>query len=342
MAGTLTARYGNATLTAPRYDIEAARPQIVIDSVARAAWGEPRARSTDETAAGVAPPLPAVGSALDPTLFKYVRTIPAGGARLVTIPLDGAALAHSASAGGGFSDLRVIDAGGRQIPYLVERVSEPLSLDLDVDRLAAPPKTLPPSRSARSVYRVKYPFPGLPASRLVLPSSARVFERLVSGCRRARAEPAAPRSVARHDRLDALDARGPGQPRRTVDSEHPLNATDRSARDRGRRRQRAIADWPCSAAAAVLPAQIVSTRRNGACASPTAADLGPPQYDFALLGPQVMGAPALDVAPGAEQPNSVGDPGATLVSPRLFWWALGAAAIVLVGVIARLLRKQTP
>jgi hypothetical protein len=70
-------------------------------------------------------------------------------------------------------------------------------------------------------------------------------------------------------------------------------------------------------------------------------DLGPPQYDLALLGPQVMGAPALDVVPGGEQPNSASDTGATLVSPRLFWAALGAAAIVLVGLIARLLKKPT-
>jgi hypothetical protein len=53
-----------------------------------------------------------------------------------------------------------------------------------------------------------------------------------------------------------------------------------------------------------------------------------------------MGAPALDVVPGAEQRNNASDTGATLVPPRLFWAALGAAAIVLVGLIARLLRKQ--
>ena len=70
-------------------------------------------------------------------------------------------------------------------------------------------------------------------------------------------------------------------------------------------------------------------------------DLSPPQYDLALLGPQVMGAPALDVALGAEQPNAAAAPKTVLVSPRLFWAALGVAAIVLVGLIVRLLKKQT-
>jgi hypothetical protein len=69
------------------------------------------------------------------------------------------------------------------------------------------------------------------------------------------------------------------------------------------------------------------------------ADLGRPQYDLALLGPQVMGAPALDVTLAAEQRNSPSDTTATLVSPRLFWAALGVAAIVLMGLIVRLLKK---
>ena len=337
--GTLTARYGNSTLTAPRYDIEAARPQIAIDSVARAAWGEPRARSSDENAAGVAPPLPVVGSALDPTLFKYVRTVPSGDARLVTIPLDGAALAHSASGGGGFSDLRVIDGGGRQIPYLVERASEPLSLDLDVERLPAPPKTLAPSRSARSVYRVKYPFPGLPASRLVLPSSARVFERVVTVAverepNERRRDPSLHTIVSM--RWMHADQDSPAVPL-TV-SIPSMPETDLLVIvDEGDN-----APLPIGPARLLLPSYRLRLFRPGGTALRVAygrADLGPPQYDLALLGPQVMGAPALDVVPGAEQSNSAADTGATLVSPRLFWAALGVAAIVLVGLIARLLKK---
>jgi hypothetical protein len=337
--GTLTARYGNSTLTAPRYDIEAARPQIVIDTVARAAWGEPRARSADENAAGVTPPLPAVGSALDPTLFKYVRTIPSGDARLVTVPLDQAALAHSASGSGGFSDLRVIDEGGRQIPYLVERAAEPLSLDLDVERLAAPPRTVPPSRSARSVYRVKYPFRDLPASRLVLPTSARVFERVMTI-----AVEREPNERRRDPWLDTIVS--------TLwmhtDQDNPavgltvnipsMQATDLLVIvDEGDN-----APLPIGRAQLLLPSYRLRLFRPGGTPLRVAygrADLGRPQYDLALLGPQVMGAPALDVTLGAEQRNSPSDTTATLVSPRLFWAALGVAAVVLLGLIVRLLKK---
>jgi hypothetical protein len=275
-------------------------------------------------------------------LFKYVRTVPSGDARLVTIPLDAAALAHSASGGGGFSDLRVIDSGGRQIPYLVERASEPLALDLDVERLAAPPKTLAPSRSTRSVYRVKYPFPGLPASRLVLPSSARVFERAITV-----AVEREPNERRRDPFLAALvstrwmhaDQDNPATPL-TVNIP-PMQETDLLVIvDEGDN-----APLPIGRAQLLLPSYRLRLFRPGATPLRVAygrTDLGFPQYDLALLGTQVMGAPALDVVAGAEQPNNASDTGATLVSPCLFWAALGAAAIVLVGLIARLLRKQTP
>jgi hypothetical protein len=339
--GTLTARYGNATLAAPRYDIEAARQQIAIDTIAHASWGEPLARSADENAGGVAPPLPAVGSALDPTLFKYVRTLPSGEARLIAVPLDAAVLAHSGGGGGGFADLRVIDSGGRQIPYLMERAAEPLSLDVDVERLATPPRTLSPGRSARSVYRVKLPFAGLPASRLVLPTTARVFERTVTVAVEREA------NERRRDRwLDTIastrwmhaDQENPSVAL-TV-SLPPMQATDLLVIvDEGDN-----AVLPIGRAQVLLPSYRLRLFRPGATAVRVAygrTDLGHPQYDLALLGPQVMGAPALDVALGAEQPNDAAAPTAVLVSPRLFWAVLGVAAIVLVGLIARLLKKQT-
>src|SRR5439155_19483314 len=145
--GALTARYGNEARTAPRYDIEAARNQIRIETIKDAKWGEPRARSAEENAAaGTAPPLPTLGAPLDASLFKYVRDVPAGNGGLIAVPLDAAVLAHSVSPTGGFPDLRAIDPAGRQVPYVLERVSEPLTLDVTLERLAAPPKTMRPSQ----------------------------------------------------------------------------------------------------------------------------------------------------------------------------------------------------
>jgi hypothetical protein len=71
------------------------------------------------------------------------------------------------------------------------------------------------------------------------------------------------------------------------------------------------------------------------------ADLGRPQYDLALLAPQVLGLPAADVALDPEQPAGPGASAASIVSTRLFWGALAVAVVVLLGLIARLLKKES-
>ena len=71
------------------------------------------------------------------------------------------------------------------------------------------------------------------------------------------------------------------------------------------------------------------------------ADLERPHYDLALLAPQVLGAPAADVALDPERPVAPGKTTAGIVSPRLFWGALALAVIVLLGLIARLLKKES-
>ena len=77
------------------------------------------------------------------------------------------------------------------MPYLVERASEPLSLDLSLERLSTRPAALPSDRML-SVYRVRWPFEQLPSPRLVLTTSARSLQtRGDAGDRaRARQEPA--------------------------------------------------------------------------------------------------------------------------------------------------------
>jgi hypothetical protein len=70
------------------------------------------------------------------------------------------------------------------------------------------------------------------------------------------------------------------------------------------------------------------------------ADLVRPQYDLALLAPQVLGTPAVEAALDPERPAAANPTTAAFVSPRLFWGALAIAVIVLLGLIARLLKKE--
>jgi len=336
-AGSLTARYGNTTLTAPRYDLEAARDQIHIDAIAAATWGEARVRAESENATP-APPLPTVGAAVDVAQFKYVRAVAAGDPGLVAVGLDANVLAHSAGPAGWFADLRVVDSADRQIPYIVEHAAEPLSLDLAVEKLAAAPKTLPATRSGRSVYRVRYPVSGLPPTRLVLTTSARVFERRVNV-----AEEREPDMDRRRDAwLDTMATSRwthADQDRPAM----PLSLPVRSTRGTDLLiivEEGDNAPLPIASARVLLPAYRIRLFReaNALRVAYGRVDLSRPQYDLALLAPQLLGAPAADVALDAEQTSAVATT-AALVSPRLFWTALTIAVIVLIGLIARLLRK---
>ena len=340
--GALTARYGNDGLTAPRYDIEAARNQIRIDTIAEAKWGEARVRSAEENAAaGAAPPFPTLGAQLDAGLFKYVRDVPPGDAGLIAVPLDAAVLAHS-SPTGGFPDLRAIDPSGRQIPYVLERVSEPLTLDVTPERLASPPKTMPPSQSARSVYRITYPFADLPATRLSISTPARVFDRSVSV---AVERPPTERrrdawlemvTTARWVHADQERAAAP-----LTLSLPALHATDvLIVVDEGDN-----SPLPLGPAHILLPSSRIRLFREKTTAIRLAygrTDLDRPQYDLALLRPQVLGTAAEEVTAGPERQNTVEATTAAFVSPRLFWAALAVSVVVLLFLIVRLLRSATP
>ena len=116
------------------------------------------------------------GAPLDVHAFDYERSIPAGDSGLVAVRLDAAVLAHSSR-----SDLRVATGDGRQIPYLLDRLEAPL-----VVRLAAPQRIGGTSvvermggtrAGARSRYRIRLPYAGLPEGELVLRTSERVFDR---------------------------------------------------------------------------------------------------------------------------------------------------------------------
>lgn len=338
-ASALTARYGNATLEAPRYDIEAMREQIRIESVDDASWGEPRQRTADDNATA-APPLPTVGSSLDTSLFQYVRSVSAGPAGLLAVALDAPALAHSGGPSRQFADVRFVDASDRQIPYIVEQTPEPLSLDLVLEKVA-PPKTLPPARSGRTVYRVVYPVAGLPQTRLVLTTSARVFRREVSVGQEREAD-----NRRRDPWFDTVAA----QPWVHADQDRdaapltlslpPIQGTTLFiVVDEGDN-----APLPIATARVLLPSYRVRLFRDSGATLLVAygrKDLARPQYDLSLLAPQVLGTAAADATLEAERAMAPAQTANRILSPRLFWGALAVAVVVLLALIGRLLQKES-
>ena len=342
-ARSLVARYGNGTLQPPRYDLEAVRDKLHIDAVPAAIWGEARARTADENPAAAAPPLPTVGASVDPAQFRYQRPIAGGNAGLVAVPLDAAVLAHSGGPSTRFADVRVVDSENRQIPYLVERASEPLSIDLALERAAETPRPLAQRKPAPSVYRIAWPFDRLPSTRLVLTTSARVFQRpIVVGVERE------PDQGHRDPWIQSLasttwvhaDQDRPAPPLTMAVPAQKI-ATLLVMVDEGDN-----SPLPLTGAQLLLPAYRVRFFRAANTTLRLAygrTDLDQPRYDLALLAPQLLGATAIDAAAGAEERASGAALSAgELVSPRVFWAILGVAVIVLLALIVRLVRREEP
>jgi uncharacterized protein DUF3999 len=334
-AAPVTARYGNPRAQPPSYDLEAARPSIRIAAVADAKWMQPRDAEPLET---TAPPLPDTGAALDTSGFRHERALPDGPAGLVALAIDAAMLAQSRGPGGRFADVRLVDDRGRQVPYLLERRDDPLSIDVQLrpSKLNGADARPEPGRT-RSVYALQLPYSNLPPFTLVLETGARVFRRSVQagldrapdrGRRDGGFEPLAT-AVWQHAEQDV-----PAPPLSL-----PIGATRETDLvvivDEGDN-----AALPIAKARVLLPSYRLRFYRP---ARPLRIlygrdDLAVPQYDLALLAPQVMGAHAMEIAPladGAAGPVTA----KPIVSTRYFWIGLAAAVVILLGIIARLVRS---
>jgi hypothetical protein len=333
-AAPLTARFGDRDATSPRYDLEALRDQVGRAPTTLARWGEVRDREPKETVSA-ASPLPTLGAPVDTAKFRYRRQVPAVLPGLTSLLLDAEVLSRSP----GLADPRIADAQGRQVPYLLERRDEPLSLPLPaLARRAA--KGDPP---ALSRYRIDLPYPSLPAARLVVATPARVFEREVRLVERpetpepqsGRREPGEPReqivaqSTWRHadpetpapqltlevppspsTHFDLLVEEGDNSPL-PLDPPHLLLPANRL---------RFFA--PAGAALTLLYGQ---------------PELSPPRYDLSLLAPRLLGEAAHEIALGPA-PYRAPEPDATAQGRKIFWGALVGAVLVLLVLLARLLR----
>jgi hypothetical protein len=338
--GALVARYGNPSLLAPKYDLEAARATVHIENATEGSWGEPRARTATENAVGSVPPLPTVGAPVDAGMFQFIREIPAGDAGLIAVRLDVAALAHSSGVSSRFGDVRVIDADGKQIPYLVERSSEPLSIELSLQRLSSPPKALASSRASQTVYRMHWPYERLPSPRLVLTTSARVFRRPIQVVVEREAD-----RLRRDPWIETIATTTWVH----ADQDTPAASLVMSLPSVEAKELLVIVDegdnspLPIAGARLLLPAYRMRLFREGGALLRLAygrTDLAPPSYDLALLAPRVFGVSAADVVPAPER-EAVAGGSAAVISPRLFGAILAAAVIVLLVLIVRLVRKPT-
>jgi hypothetical protein len=337
--GALVARYGDVTLSRPSYDLEAARSTLQIDALPEARWGAPSAQTQ------AAPPpridvAALTGAPLDVSSFRYAREIAGGTSELVALPLDAAVLAHSTGPGREFADVRIVDGSGRQVPRLTERRPEPLLIPLRAEPAAPAAVELQPTpRLHRSVYHVVLPYAALPDARLVMATTAPVFQRHITiGYER-------PPDRAHRDpwflAVGSVDwSHSQGSPNTlTLPLSTPMpDATQLTlVIDEGDN-----SALPIASVQLLLPSYRLRFVRPASTARLVygSASIDVPRYDLALLAPAVLGAPVAEVSmsPEAETTAAAEE---RLISPRMFWLILAAAVVALLGVLATLLRKTT-
>ena len=332
--GPLTARYGNASAAAPAYDLEAVRDGLKLEDLPEATWGDP-VESPRATVTTLPPQGAQTGAAVDVKEFRHRRAIPATAGGLVALPFDAAALAHSKGPAHAFADVRIADAAGRQVPYLLERRDEPLALPLTLRPVETSVSALRSQPGHhRTVYAVTLPHPRLPSARLVLETSSRVFQRHVQVVVERPADRAHRDSWAEMRAAVLWQHASPETPAPaavvplSLGSEPELRIVVNEGDNQPLAIARAHLLLPSWRARFFSPSQPLWLLYGH--------DVLPaPRYDLALLAPQVMGAEARELEAAAQEPaDSPATP--TLVTPRMFWIGLAGAVLALLAVIVKL------
>lgn len=334
----LVARFGAPRGEAPappRYDLEASRPVVERGALAPspARWGERREVAPSAASTTPGAPVPA-GAALDTGGFRFERKVPDGPPGLTALLLDAHVLANAP----GLSSVRIASSDGRQVPYLLESLGEPLEVPLAALAPAKAPegaRSIPPRSS---VYRLVLPFPGLPGARLVVGTSARVFERTVTlhvEAPEGRSRGEGLRSVASGTWRHA-DPETPAPPLSLslppLPSAEALLAVDDGDNS----------PLPLEAPKLQLPGRRLRFHREGTGALTLLYGkdgLAAPRYDLALLAPRLLGAPAHELSLESAEAPSERTAGTDL--PRLaFWVVLAGAVVLLLALVVRLVRRE--
>ena len=284
------------------------------------------------------PSAPQRGARLDTQGFIYEREIPPGEAGLARLTLDAAALAHSQGPLRTFADVRIVDDENVQIPYLLERTAERLTVDLQLRAATPAARVLQEHRGgARSFYALTLPYAGLPGPVVTLETSARIFQRGVQlGAERqpdrrsrevtfemftqatwqhsdeAAPAPALELALPRDDARELLLIVDEGD-------NQPLSIT------RARLR---LPGWQLRFQRPAGRLRLLYGKN----------DISEPHYDVAVLAPSAMSGEAREISAAGEK---TADVPAAVMSPRFFWVGLAVAALLLLAVLVRLIVSGT-
>jgi hypothetical protein len=337
--------YGNDVTRAPLYDLASLSDRLAwLDAPARASVGAEAANPRFRRPVPI-PMAPARGASVDARRWRYARPL------VLTTPAEDIV---SLLLGAGdvavlrddFADLRIVDAQGRQVPFVLERGVATERVGLDVAREA--PRA---ARDARPVsrYRIRTATPvdgralPLPAVSLELPLAEPFFDR--PGRLLAAAAGRAGEQVLHAGRLARRAAGSPNAPAPPLAI--PLD---------GRRREAVtleIEDGDNAPLTLASATGVVRVARAAFKAGPGSyrvllgnRDARPPQYDLASLREDVLAYSALPVSAGplgasAGRRREVGDYLGEAPPTLLLWGSLAAAVAGLLYLTARIVRQPS-
>jgi len=319
--GAITALCGDSRLKPPRYDLEAFRDKLQSVRANSAHWGPGLPTPARGSLSGVpgASPEGVPGTVLEGDGFRFRRPVPLVAQGWTALVLDAHVLARSPN----LADLRLLDPQRHQVPYLLEQRDEPLDLDLPI------PERRPKGRS--SLYVLSLPQAGLPSARLVFETDLRVFSR---------------RLVVWEEGEGGASRQLAGKPWANPDPEFaapplvislpPLHASSLTIEvDEGDNQP-----LPLKGVHLLLPGwRLRFFQPREALELWYGKELGPPQYDLALLSERLRDSPAIEVTltPNRGSPDADHGPGIT----KMFWGVLILAVAGLLVVLARVLKPQS-
>jgi len=284
-----------------------------------------------------APDVAQPGAPVDPSGFRYQRPLAPGDPGLVTLPLDAAALAHSQGPSRRFADVRVVDASNAQIPYLLERLDQRLSLALEPRPATPQAREVQDRPGHRSFYTITLPFESLPGAVIELQTAGAVFRRFV--------QLGVERPPDRRRRETAFEQLTQAVWEHSDSSATPPPLELALPFERSRELLLIVDEGdnkplPLTGMRLLLPGwQLRFHRPPGPLRLLYGHDdIGNPRYDVAVLAPSVMTGAAREAV--AEPERAPAQP-AAIVSPRAFWAGLAVAVVLLLGVLVRLISSGT-
>jgi hypothetical protein len=290
-----------------------------------------RSQKSENINAPVNAGIPARGAEIDSEGFTYSRAIIGKKPGLSILPLDAAVLAHSR-----LFDIRIAGNDRRQIPYLMEEVKKPLSLNLPPLEKATPEESQALAKyhgaGAISLYQLHLPYSNLPSPRLVFTTSAKVFDRKIS-------------IFIEHEDHQTYSAAETYWIHSDTEEEAPpltvqLLFSLQTAEALVMVEEGDNSPLPITSVKLLLPSYELRFFRGDETDLKLyygRNDIEGPRYDIEMLANRLHGAEAEKVTMGPEKTKT--PPETQHMSQELFWGILIFAVLALLILIARLIRK---